>query len=233
MAIPDWFINELIYAGGEHLDAEYVRGYDVKAGNDPTDDIALLREYGLNETHTLVDMGSGTGTFALAAAPYCRRVVAVDVSDAMVTAMRDKLDAGQIGNVEPVQAGFLSYAHTGEPVDFVYSRHALHHLSDFWKAMAIARMAAMLKPGGVLVLRDLLYSFEPSEAEAAIDAWLAGASRTPGVGWSRAELVTHIQDEYSTFTWLVEAMLTRSGFEIVRADHAPSRIYSVYVCVKG
>ncbi len=65
MEAPCWFPDELAHAGDEHLDPEYVLGYDRKAGVDPTEDVALLRNLGLNETHTLVDLGAGTGTLAL------------------------------------------------------------------------------------------------------------------------------------------------------------------------
>lgn len=90
MQTPHWFLDELTHVGSEHVDANYVTGYDYKAGTGPTDDIALLRELGLNETHTLVDMGAGTGTFALAVAPFCRRVVTVDISPAMLTILSEK-----------------------------------------------------------------------------------------------------------------------------------------------
>ncbi len=79
MEVPCWFPDELAHACDEHLDPDYELVYDRKAGADPTEDVALLRNLGLNNTHTLVDFGTGTGTLALAAAPLCRRVVAVDV----------------------------------------------------------------------------------------------------------------------------------------------------------
>ena len=44
---------------------------------------------------------------------------------------------------------------------FIYTRHALHHLPDLWKVVALGRMAALLVPGGVLFLRDLVFAFEP------------------------------------------------------------------------
>src|SRR3954471_1397103 len=78
------FIDELAYAGPEHLDPAYVETYERKAGFDPAPDVALLRQHGLGAEATLVDVGAGTGAFALAAAPHCRRVVAVDVSAAML-----------------------------------------------------------------------------------------------------------------------------------------------------
>src|SRR5271165_4507944 len=155
-----WLFDELAHAGDEHLDPRYVSGYDRKALADPTEDIAVLRDLGLDASSTLIDLGAGTGVFALAAAPLCRRVVAVDVSPAMLQVLHEHIEQQGLRNVEPVQAGFLTYAHRGDPADFVYSRHALHHLPDQWKALALQRIAASLKPGGVFRLRDLIFSFD-------------------------------------------------------------------------
>ena len=231
MTLPGWFIDEMAHAGGEHLDPGYVPGYDHKSATDPTEDLDILRKHGLNETSTLVDLGAGTGTFSLAAAPFCRKVIAVDVSPQMLTQLEHKREEEEITNVESVSGGFLSYVHEGEPADFVYSRHALHHLPDFWKVVALDRIAAMLKSGGVLFLRDLVYSFEPAEIERTIESWLAGASKNPELGWTREELETHVREEHSTFSWLLEPMLQRCGFRIESAEHRGS-IYSAYTCVK-
>jgi SAM-dependent methyltransferase len=232
METRGWILDEIAHAGGEHLDPEYVQSYDQKAATDPEQDVARLRALGLSETHTLVDFGAGTGTLALAAAPFCRRVVAVDVSAAMLRRLEEKAHQLGIGNVEGVHGGFLSYEHHGEPADFVYSRHALHHLPDFWKALALQRVAEILRPGGVLQLRDLIYSFDPGEAEEIFERWLAGAAKSPDLGWTRQELETHIRDEYSPFSWLLEPMLERAGFVIQEINHDPSRLYSEYICVK-
>src|SRR5687767_380338 len=136
MQRPDWFPDELAYAGDEHLDPEYVATYDRKSGTDYAEDLAILRDRvsGSEETGVVVDLGAGTGTFALAAAPLCRRVVAVDVSPAMLAALSAQAQDLGIMNLEVIQAGFLTYEHRGVPTDFVYSRNALHHLPDFWKA---------------------------------------------------------------------------------------------------
>ena len=167
----------------------------------------------------------------MAAAPFCRRVVAVDVSPAMLASLRTETERLRLRNIECVEAGFLTYRHTGEPVDFVYSRHALHQLPDFWKAVALARMHAILKPGGVLRLRDLIFSFDVSEAHSAIEAWLSGASKRPEDGWTRTELEAHLREEYSTFSWVLEPMMERAGFEIRQAEYDGSQIYAAYVCV--
>ncbi len=211
-------------AGPEHLDPAYVATYDRKAGFDPAPDVDRL---GLGADDVVVDFGAGTGTFALEAAKVCKRVIAVDVSPAMVAALRAR--AGE--NVEVIEAGFLSYEHRGEPPAVVYSRHALHHLPDLWKAVALARIAALLPSGGRFQLRDLVFSFDPSDAEDAIATWTRSGVSDPAVGWTQEELETHVRDEFSTFTWLLEPMLERAGFEIDSAEYAAGA-YANYLCVK-
>ena len=219
-------LDEAVHAGREHLDPAYVAGYDAKAGFDVGLDVELLRGLGLGPGTTLVDLGAGTGLLSAALAPLCARVVAVDPSAAMLAAARAR------NAFECVEAGFLSYEHEGEPPAIVYSRNALHHLPDFWKAIALERIAGMLAPGGSLVLRDIVYSFAPNEAEEAFEAWFAAAPADPKDGWTRAELEAHIRDEHSTFSWLLEPMLERAGFAIADVWYAESRTYARYVCTR-
>jgi ubiquinone/menaquinone biosynthesis C-methylase UbiE len=227
---PAWFLDELAHAGEEHLHPPYVAGYDGKAGIDPDEEVALLRRHGLDARSTLVDLGAGTGTVSLAAAAVCRRVVAVDVSAPMLAQLRDKAGVAGLPHVECVQAGFLSYDHQGDPADMVYVRHALHQIPDFWKVVALRRIAAMLRPGGVLVVRDLFFSCEPDDVPSVVDAWLAGAVTDPSRGWTKEEYETHLRTEHSTFTWLFEEMLRHTGFEVVEAWSAESQVYARYVC---
>jgi SAM-dependent methyltransferase len=225
-------LDELAFAGPEHLDPRYVEGYDRKARLDPDEDVALLRARGLGAGSTLVDLGAATGAFALAAAGVVERVVAVDPSPVMIAAAKAKAAERRATNVECVQAGFLTYEHAGEPADVVYSRNALHHLPDFWKVIALERVAALLRPGGVFRLRDIVFACEPGEAEAVAAAWLETAAPSPDVGWTRRELEIHLRDEHSTFTWLLEPMLERAGFEIQQAEYDALRVYAAYLCVR-
>jgi ubiquinone/menaquinone biosynthesis C-methylase UbiE len=225
-------LDEIALAGAEHLDALYVEAYDRKAGFDPTDELAELRERGLDADSTLIDVGAGTGVLALAAAPFCRRVIAIDVSPAMLTAIGARAAERGITNIECVHAGFLSYEHAGAPADVVYTRNALHHLPDFWKPIALHRLAAVLRANGLLRLRDLVFSFAPHEAEGAIGAWLDAAPQRPEDGWTREELEAHLRDEFSTYTWLLEPMLERAGFTIEQADYSSTRIFASYLCTR-
>jgi Methylase involved in ubiquinone/menaquinone biosynthesis len=143
-------IDELAFAGPEHLDAAFVVGFDRKQGYpDPADDLDALAAQGLDASATVVDLGTGTGQFALAAARRFGHVTAVDVSPAMLALLRERAGDAGLDNLDCVRAGFLSYAHAGPPADAVYTRHALHQLPDFWKALALDRIARMLRPGGV------------------------------------------------------------------------------------
>jgi SAM-dependent methyltransferase len=219
-----WYPAERDHAGAEHLDPAYAGGYDAKTQLDLETALELLRRHGLGPETTLVDLGCGTGLLAAAAASEAGRVVGVDPSPAMLDSARRRSDA-----VEWVEAGFLTYAHEGDPPQLVHSRHALHHLPDFWKGVALARIHALLAPGGVLVLRDLVYDFEPAEADRAIEDWLAAAARTPAEGWTRGELEQHVRDEHSTFAWLLEPLLVHAGFEILERD-VRGGIYATYAC---
>jgi SAM-dependent methyltransferase len=225
LRLRSWQFDELAHAGREHLDAEYAAAYDEKSRTDWNEDVDALLANGIGRASTVVDLGAGTGTFGTAIAPHVARVVAVDVSEPMVATMGAR-------GLEAVRAGFLTYAHEGDAPDAVFTRNALHHLPDFWKAIALERIARLLRPGGVLRLRDLVYSFEPREADAAIASWLATAPENPAEGWTAAELAEHVREEHSTFTWLLEPMLERVGFEIRDTWLSPNRIFAAYTCVR-
>jgi SAM-dependent methyltransferase len=231
VAKRSWSIDELAHAGEHHLRPDFVDGYDGKASFDPGPDLALLRQLGLSSASCLVDLGAGTGELALAAAEICRRVVAVDVSSPMLAVARLKAERRGMGNLELANDGFLSYQHQGALADFVYTRNALHHLPDFWKVVALRRIAAISRPGGVLLLRDLVFCCEPAQVEDAIEDWLRAASGDREEGWTRAEIEADVRDEHITFSWLLEPMLTRVGFEIREVAHSDSRVFASYVCV--
>ena len=86
----------------------------------------------------------------------------------------------------------------------------------------------LLRPGGVLRLWDAVYSFDPADAEERIEAWCSHAGAT-GDGWCRAELEEHVRDEHSTFSWLLEPMIQRSGFLIEAAEYSDDGIFAKYV----
>ena len=230
-AVPGWVLDEVRHAGRENLDSDHVALYDEKENANAAAEVERLVELGLDARSTVVDLGAGTGQFTLAVAPVCGSVVAVDVSPLMLDQLEAKLAANDCANVEVVQAGFLTYEHRGGPIDFVYSRWALHHLSDFWKAMALDRMRTLLRAGGVLRLLDMVYSFDPSEISDRVGQWRSTLPvEAPAEGeWAQADIDEHVRDEHSTFTWLLEPMMERSGLRIEEAAYSPDGFFAEYV----
>lgn len=226
-----WYVDELAHAGAEHLDPEFVAGYDRKQGHPTADeDIEVLRSFGLGPDSVVLDMAAGTGQFALAASAAFGRVIAVDVSSVMVDHLERQVADRGIDNVTVVRGGFLSFEHDGE-VDAVFSRNALHQVPDFWKGIALQRIAGWLRPGAPLRVRDLVYDFGPDEAGEVFGGWFANAATDPTVGYTEQDFLDHIRLEHSTFRWVFDGLLERAGFRIVTADYR-ARVYAAYTCVK-
>ena len=223
----DWMLDETAHAGPEHLDPAFVAGYDRKQGfPSAEEDLAVLRAHGALGP-TVVDLAAGTGRFAVAAAARCERVVAVDVSPAMQAHLRGVVPP----NVEVVPAGFLSYEHTGAAADAVRTRNALHQLPDFWKGIALERIARILRPGGVLRLHDLVYDFAPAEAAEVFEDWFAGAATDPAAGYTAEDYAVHVRTEHSTYRRVLEVLLDEAGFDVVDAAFQ-RRLYGAYTCVR-
>ena len=225
-------IDELAHAGPEHLDPAFVASYVRKQGYpDPAEDLEAMAARGLGPASAVVDLGAGAGQFALAAARRFGHVTAVDVSPAMLAVLRERSAGAGLANLDCVRAGFLSYQHPAALADGVYTRNALHQLPDFWKALALDRIARMLRPGGVLRLRDLIYDFRPADAEGIFRAWFDHAAADPADGYTGEDYAEHIRTEFSTFRWLLEPMLAAAGFEIVTVEFE-RRLYGAYTSVK-
>src|SRR6478609_7054312 len=117
-------------------------------------------------------------------------------------------------------AGLLSFAYQPETYDLIVSEFTLHHLPDFWKAVAMSRIYRALKPGASFYLRDIVFASMPDGIERDVEQW--ADFHIKNHDFSRASVVTHMRDEYSTFGWVMERMLIDVGFTLVSVDyHAP------------
>jgi ubiquinone/menaquinone biosynthesis C-methylase UbiE len=227
-----WQFDELVHSGVDFADPDEVEAYDQRQQRDPEVERRLLRQLGVTGASALLEFGPGTGVLTLEAAKLCRKVYAVDVSPAMLAYIERRAQYLGWDNLTLVNAGFLSYHHEGELVDVVVSQFALHHLPDFWKVQALVRIAEVLKPGGTFYLHDVVFSFESQESARRIEAWFDAYASGTGDGWSRSDFEMHVRQEYSTYSWLLEAMLVQAGFEIVQAEYDALKVYGAYTCVK-
>lgn len=128
-------------------------------------------------TQRVLDLGTGT---ALIPIELCRRgpewtVCAVDLAAEMLNVARRNLaEAGLTDRIELVLADAKQVADGREPFNVVMSNSIVHHIPD-----PIAVMDAMrrsLKPGGLLLVRDLLRPQSVAELDSLVDTYAADAT---------------------------------------------------------
>ncbi|MCL4758391.1 MAG: methyltransferase domain-containing protein [Rhodocyclaceae bacterium] len=98
---------------------------------------------------SVFEFGCGTGSTALIHAPHVRHIVATDVSPRMLEIAEAKARDAGIGNISFRQGTLESLELEAESFDAVLGLNILHLLEDV--EGAIARVHALLKPGGVFV----------------------------------------------------------------------------------
>jgi SAM-dependent methyltransferase len=104
----------------------------------------------------ILDLGSGTGTGALALARRYERaeVTALDVSALMLARIRDKAGAlGVADRVHAVQADLDAAWPALDPVDLVWAANSLHHMAD--PDRVLSDVFATIRPGGLLALAEM------------------------------------------------------------------------------
>jgi SAM-dependent methyltransferase len=113
--------------------------------------LALIERHDIKDK-TFLDIGSGSGIFALAAhALGAKQVLGIDVSPESVQAAVTNAQRLGMQNVTFKQKNILSTsaAEVGT-FDIVYSWGVLHHTGQMWPA--IARASALVNPDGLFVI---------------------------------------------------------------------------------
>lgn len=230
---PAWYFDESKMAGVDFEDITQVEAYDRnQPSSSPEKEQDLVSRLGISSGHTVIDLGTGTGTFAIQASLSGASVHAIDVSQNMLLYAQKKARKAGATNIKFHRAGFLTYEHNDGLADFVITKDALHILPDFWKMVAFLRMASMLKSGGILYLLDAIFSFPPTEYETSINDWIERSAKPEGEGWTARDYEMHVREEHSTFAWSIEGMLTRAAFNITEASH-PTPTTAEYLCIKA
>ena len=217
--------------GTDYDDPAQVEAYDTRHAQFRDIDAECsetLDRLGVTPQSALIEMGTGTGTLAIHAARRCATVYAIDVSRQMLEFARQKAVGAGLGNIVFCHGGFLTYDHAYGPVDAMATGMAFHHLPDFWKGIALRRMNNMLKLGGQLYINDVI--FEDTNVAANISRWITHLAEIGGTKLGD-EVATHVREEYSTFDWIMDGLLTRAGFKI-QSKEILEGVIGKYLCVK-
>ncbi len=119
---------------------------------------------------TVADLGSGEGLLSELLARRCKKVIAVDNSEKMVKFGAAKAKKNGLKNLEFRHGDLQSPPIESASVDLAILSQALHHAAE--PALTIAATHRILKPGGQVMILDLLqHNFEQAR-ELYGDRWL-------------------------------------------------------------
>lgn len=167
-----------------------------------------------------VDLGCGSGQVTLALAKACQSVLGVDVSEKMIALLAENAAKEGLANVEGRAVPIERLGLAEDSVDLVVSNYALHHLRDKDKQVAVNEAFKWLRPGGRLVVGDMMFG----RGGDARDREIIGSKlsllirKGPG-GWWRIlknagrYLIRFQERPVSMSAWA--AMFDKAGFEQV------------------
>jgi ubiquinone/menaquinone biosynthesis C-methylase UbiE len=143
-------------------------------------------------TDACVDLGAGTGFVALALAPLVGSVLAVDISPVMTESLAARAARAGLGNVRTEVADLRTFQLPPASADLVVSSYALHHLRDQDKRALAAEAAQWLRPGGRIVIADMMFGRGTTRRDREIlrDKVRTLASRGPAGWWRIAKNLT-------------------------------------------
>src|SRR3977135_2819028 len=166
MLARDWYYNERRQIG---LDSAVASIYDRHDDSDLRARAALTM-LGVQRGWRVADIGWGHGGLACQGALMGAEVDAIDISPAMLALAEIQARDRKVA-IRTQPAGLLSFAYQPNSYDLIVSEFALHHLPDFWKAVALARILAALKPGANFYLRDIVFVSMPDGVDRDVEAW--------------------------------------------------------------
>jgi len=168
--------------------------------------LAMLDAAELRGDEQVLDAGCGTGHTALAFAPRVAEVVAVDLTEAMLAQGRKLARQRDIANITFKRGDVEQLAFPDASFDLVTSRYSAHHYPHPF--VALREFARMLRPGGRLLLVDVVAPEEPAQ-----DTFLNAIEllRDP----------SHVRD-HTVGQW--QAMLAQAGLVSEPLGHWPLRL---------
>jgi SAM-dependent methyltransferase len=170
-----------------------------------------------------VDLGCGSGQVTLPLARRCSHVIAVDLSPAAIELLKERTSEQDITNIHALTQPIETFEVAPQSVDLVVSNYALHHLRDADKSEFVAHAFEWLRPGGRLVIGDIMIGrgTSPEDRQIIRDKALTFARHGPA-GWWRIlknawRFLFRLQEKpLAVAAWVT--LVRRAGFQEVEAQ---------------
>ena len=118
---------------------------------------------GVGKTDNVLDIASGPGFVAMAFAPHCDRVVGIDATDRFVERAIAEAARRNLRNASFILGDVERMVFADDSFDIAACRFAFHHFPR--PANVFAEMRRVVRPGGKLVIVDMLASEDAAKAE--------------------------------------------------------------------
>jgi SAM-dependent methyltransferase len=136
----------------------------------------MLEELPVSPHVKALDIATGTGEFARALAPKVGAVVGLDATDAMLEQGKKFIKQAGISNISFKKGVVQDIPFADASFDIVACRYAFHHFAD--PKPVISEMVRVCKPGGHVIIVDIIIPDESLAIEYNYYEWLCDQSHT-------------------------------------------------------
>jgi ubiquinone/menaquinone biosynthesis C-methylase UbiE len=161
----------------------------------------------------LADVGCGTGSLTFELARFAGKVIGIDSSKEMLSLARSAAGDKKIGNVEFRLADAMNLPLGPHSVDAAFCVMVLHFVAE--PERAVAELCRIARPGGSVILLDLVEHQQEWMREQMAHRWL-GFTQNSIESWFQAAGVTDIEFELTG---------TYAGEKIARNGNRPVEIF--------
>ena len=136
----------------------------------------MLEELPVSPGAKALDIATGTGEFARALSPMVGAVVGLDATDAMMEQGEKFVEQAGIKNINFKKGVVQDMPFGDASFDIVSCRYAFHHFAD--PKPVISEMVRVCKPGGHVIIVDIIIPDESTAVENNYYEWLCDQSHT-------------------------------------------------------
>lgn len=171
----------------------------------------------------VIDLGCGNGQLSLQLAELGARVVAVDGNQRALDRLRASARARSLPGLEVLASPLFCLSLPAAGADLVVTSYAMHWLRDSDKQRLVRAALSWLRPGGTLIVADMMFGRGGSSQDRAIIKSKVRSLARKGIGgwWRIAKnsyrYLVQVKDHpVSISAWT--AIFARAGFTGITAS---------------